>query len=34
MTLLYFIFDHHVLNIKTLFHVTHLDENHASLHCS
>jgi hypothetical protein len=27
MTLLYFIHDHHLLNIKTLFNVTHLDEN-------
>jgi hypothetical protein len=31
---LYFIHDHHVLNIKTLFNVTYLVENHASLHCS
>jgi hypothetical protein len=34
MSLLYFIHDHHVLNIKTLFNVAYLDENHANLHCS
>jgi hypothetical protein len=30
----YFSHDHRVLNIKTLFNVTYLDENHARLHCS
>jgi hypothetical protein len=34
MTLLYFVHDHHMLQYKTLFNVTYLDENHASLHCS
>jgi hypothetical protein len=29
-----FIHDHHELQYKTLFNVTYLDENHASLHCS
>jgi hypothetical protein len=31
--LYFFIHDHHVLKIKTLFNVTYLDENHASLYC-
>jgi hypothetical protein len=30
MTSHYFVHDHHVLQYKTLFNVTYLDENHAS----
>jgi hypothetical protein len=29
-----FVHDHHVLQYKTLFNVTYLDENDANLHCS
>jgi hypothetical protein len=29
-----FVHDDHVLLYKTLFNVTYLGENHASLHCS
>jgi hypothetical protein len=31
---LYFIRDHHMLQYKTLFNVTYLNEKHASLYCS